>query len=54
MRVWYVGMCYKEYPLATHWEEIDGDWVELAKDDGEIVAVINWKHVLYMEPMIVV
>lgn len=51
MRVWYVGMTYKEYPTATHWEEIDGSWVELATDDGEIVAIINWKHVLYMEPM---
>lgn len=51
MRVWFQGMTYKEYKQVTHWEEMDQYWVELLDDDDHLVTVINWTHVLYMEPM---
>lgn len=51
MRVYYNDQTYIDFPNATHWEQIGTDWVELANDDGEIQAVLNWKHVWLMRPL---
>ena len=51
MRVYYNAAEYIDFLDATHWEQCGGDWVELADDDGEIIAVLNWKHVWLMRPL---
>jgi len=51
MRVYYSDTSYINFLTATHWESIDGDWVELADDDGNIVGILNWKKVWLMRPL---
>lgn len=51
MRVYYSADQYIDFPNATHWEEAFGNWVELADDNGEIQAILNWDHVWLMRPL---
>lgn len=43
---------YKDYPNATHWESSCSDWLELLNDKEEIVCILNWKHVVAIEPIL--
>lgn len=43
---------YKDYPDATHWESSCSDWLELLNDKEEIVCILNWKHVVAIEPIL--
>ena len=51
MRVYYSASEYIDFPKATHWESCGDDWVELADDNGEIQAILNWKFVWLMRPL---
>ena len=51
MRVYYSATDYIDFPNATHWETVFDNWVELADDNGEIQAVLNWDHVWLMRPL---
>ena len=45
MRVYYNASDYIDFPTATHWSEQFGNWVELADDKEELLAILNWDHV---------
>ena len=51
MRVYYDDHTYIDFADVTHWESISGDRVELANDEGEIKAVLNWAKVWLMRPL---
>jgi hypothetical protein len=51
MRVYYSSGEYIDFPTASHWEQCGTNWVELADDNGNILAVLNWDRVWLMKPM---
>ena len=51
MRVYYSANEYIDFPKATHWENCFDNWVELAGDNGEIQAILNWNFVWLMRPL---
>ena len=51
MRVYYSATEFIDFPNATHWVEAYGNWVELANDNDEIQAVLNWDHVWLIRPL---
>lgn len=51
MRVFFVNGETKDYENASTWEDCGSNWVELTDSQGKIVAILNWRQVLRMEPL---